>query len=340
MTRHLPSPLRLASVAVPVAVAVAFAAQSWQISDWWLFQEAADRGLDAYRYRTPAGAHPALTGPLTLLLASALPYLAAVVLTVGLLPVSLLRTPLTDGRRLLLGSAVAPFWGNLAHWGHLDDAAAVFLLVESRRHSGVARGLCIGAAIAFKPWAVLGLPFLGRDAWGWGMATAVQVVWLPVLPDVLHLGGTTVDAQSASLVRHLFGLYQYPPSWWRPVQLAAAAAAAALLLRCGRPSSALLGALLVKLMLDPGDFDYYLGPLALASLLLTRSRGLVLASLTVLFVVFFWPSNPDVGWLVALPCELLVLGIVLRRDGPAEETARVATVTATPLEQQPTGVAR
>ena len=211
MTRHLPSPLRLASVAVPVAVAVAFAAQSWQISDWWLFQEAADRGLDAYRYRTPAGAHPALTGPLTLLLASAPPlHLAAVVLTVGLLPVSLLRTPLTDGRRLLLGSAVAPFWGNLAHWGHLDDAAAVFLLVESRRHSGVARGLCIGAAIAFKPWAVLGLPFLGRDAWGWGMATAVQVVWLPVLPDVLHLGGTTVDAQSASLVRHLLASTSTP----------------------------------------------------------------------------------------------------------------------------------
>ena len=94
-------------------------------------------------------------------------------------------------------------------------------------------------------------------------------------------------------------------------------------------------------MLDPGDFDYYLGPLALASLrLLTPSRGLVLASLTVLFAGFFRPSNPDVGWLVALPCELLVLGIVLRRDGPAEETARVATVTATPLEQQPTGVAR
>jgi hypothetical protein len=269
---------------------------------------------------------------LTLLAASILPYAVVVVLILLLLPLAIARSPLSHPQRLLAGAGVAPFWGNLAHWGHLDDAAAAFLLLESRRHSGAARGLCIGAAIALKPWAVLALPFLGRDVQSWAVAALVQVVWLPVLSDVLHLGGTTVETQSASLVRHLFGLYEFPPPWWRSVQLGGAAMSAFVLLRSGRTRSALLGALLVKLMLDPGDYDYYLGPLALATLTLVRGRAVVLSCLAVLFVVFFWPTNPDLGWLVALPCEIVMLVAVWREvdSGPDEGTQRPGVSVPSP----------
>jgi hypothetical protein len=129
-----------------------------------------------------------------------------------------------------------------------------------------------------KPWAVAGLPLLGRDIRAWAIAAACQVVWLPFVIDILA-GDVQQATQAGSPLRPLLGVAQSVPTWWRGAQLLAIVVAAAVCVAVRRVDAALTVALCVRMLLDPGDFDYYPASVALVALTLGRMRAAVIVVL-------------------------------------------------------------
>jgi hypothetical protein len=297
----------------------------WPWTDWHIFQAAADRGLDAYV--VPAHADVPLTGPLTLGLAGVLNGQLATFLAILILPVIAIRERVP----LRYSLAAAPVWAVLAASQHLDDAAAVGLLLESRHHSGLRRGMLIGLAIAFKPWAVLGIPLLWLDWSAIGAAAAVQIVWLPFLPDVLSLSGTTVPVQGNTPLRLFANYHADPADWWRMASLLAVVAAVAWCLKQGQWDAAILVGVIARLATDPGDFAYYWGSAALAALVLVRARGAVLGLIYAAVVVSLIHAKgiPGAAFTTAVLIALFAIatGVLVRRT--ATESGRLAPALAT-----------
>ena len=251
----------------------------WPWADWHIFQAAAARAWDAYV--VPAGADAPLTGPLTIGLAAVLTGQLATYLAILILPAIALRERVP----LRYALAATPAWAMLSASQHLDDAAAVGLLLEARHHRGIRRGLLVGLAIAFKPWAVLGVPLLWLDWSSIVAALAVQVVWLPFLPDVLSLGGATVPVQGNTPLRLFMDYHADPADWWRTASLLTAVSAVAWCLKNGRWDGAILAGVIARLATEPGDFVYYWGSAGLAALVLVHGRGIALALINSAVVV-------------------------------------------------------
>ncbi len=290
---------------------------------WHFFDEGArmllrTAGLHLY------AADPLLQiGPLSLLVAGALDVVtvghalggAQVLMTLALpAGLALLGSIVPQRHRrlrlLLAGLLAAPTWVVLAvRWAHLDDILAILLLtitvaaVRSPRGRPVLAGLAVAAAVAAKPWAVIGLPLLlvlptGRLRAGVAVATGMAVAWLPFLvadPGTVGALRPAVGINDSSTL-WLVGIRDaVVPGWVRTAQLLGGPLAALVVVLRGRWPAALLAGIAVRLLLDPQDIAYYAGSAVLAAVVADlfghRSRIPWLALLT--SVALWQPFVPD-----------------------------------------------
>lgn len=182
--------------------------------------------------------------------------------------------------RLVGGVVAAVAWVPLAaRYLHIDDALAVLAIVGAvvaiRCERGVLAGLLVGAAIGCKPWAAPMMPMLAglpRTQWrraGAAAVAATAAVWLPFLiaaPSMVRAGSPQVDVSDASVLR-LFGVPGgIGPGWVRPVQLVVAGMCATVAATRGRWTGVALVVLAVRILVDPGTFEYYTSALVIAAL--------------------------------------------------------------------------
>lgn len=182
--------------------------------------------------------------------------------------------------RLVGGVVAAVAWVPLAaRYLHIDDALAVLAIVGAvvaiRCERGVLAGLLVGAAIGCKPWAAPMMPMLAglpRTQWrraGAAAVAATAAVWLPFLiaaPSMVRAGSPQVDVSDASVLR-LFGVPGgIGPGWVRPVQLVVAGVCATVAATRGRWTGVALVVLAVRILVDPGTFEYYTSALVVAAL--------------------------------------------------------------------------
>ena len=165
--------------------------------------------------------------------------------------------------RLVGGVVAAVAWVPLAaRYLHIDDALAVLAIVGAvvaiRCERGVLAGLLVG-----------GLP---RTQWrraGAAAVAATAAVWLPFLiaaPSMVRAGSPQVDVSDASVLR-LFGVPGgIGPGWVRPVQLVVAGVCATVAATRGRWTGVALVVLAVRILVDPGTFEYYTSALVVAAL--------------------------------------------------------------------------
>lgn len=192
---------------------------------------------------------------------------------------------------------LSPLWLVLAvHYGHLDDALALFLLtsalVLARRGHWTTAALLLAAATGAKPWILpmamllLAAPRPARlKAFG-VFLVGTAAPWIPFVladPGTLHLSKFTISVADDSVLRLLGSAAQATPVWDRPLQFVAGAALSAWLVRKGRWLCVPFAVLSVRLLLDPQTYLYYAAGLALAAAMadLARRRRLpILTSLT------------------------------------------------------------
>lgn len=210
---------------------------------------------------------------------------AAFMMGVGLMIVKSLRglskdfSSFNDRTWILVGMLVLMVWPELAiHWGHLDDAMALYCAVAGLRAVLAGRMYLAAAVLAlavdFKPWA---LPFAAllllapaRRLAGLGAVWLVLIltVWAPFVladPATLETVRFAIPISSASTL-HLLALPdQLTPSWCRYVQIFGGLALAAVAARSRRPGAVLLLAITVRLLLDPATKNYYDAGLLVAS---------------------------------------------------------------------------
>lgn len=269
--------LRKAAVAAALAAALAVVVQPVVMQDWPTADDASQRllhgGLSAV-YSDPGF----LEGPLSLLVGlvfhpfgSAGPVVWAGFAGAMLGPLLLLSRRDSWALTLL---PVTP-WAAFAAAGHPDDLGAVALMLLACYRTP---GWCLGAAVAFKPWAVAGCGAL-RSRRDWlifaGFAFAL---WLPVLLSHPATSGQWIVVQQASPMALLFGAGVLP-GWVRPAQLLTIAGAGWLAARKVSTQAAMTVAMAVRIATEPGAFDYYFGPLVLLAAATGSKRTTVLAVL-------------------------------------------------------------
>ena len=199
--------------------------------------------------------------------------------------------------RLVGGVVAAVAWVPLAaRYLHIDDALAVLAIVGAvvaiRCERGVLAGLLVGAAIGCKPWAAPMMPMLAglpRTQWrraGAAAVAATAAVWLPFLiaaPSMVRAGSPQVDVSDASVLR-LFGVPGgIGPGWVRPVQLVVAGMCATVAATRGRWTGVALVVLAVRILVDPGTFEYYTSALVIAALVwdtVARSSAVPVATVS------------------------------------------------------------
>jgi hypothetical protein len=252
-------------------------------------------------------------------------------------------------RRLRYAAALfVPLWMELAvHYSHLDDALAVALASASLWAAAARRGwagVLLGGAIAAKPWAAGFLPLLwalppGQRRSGVLWAVSVPLfAWLPfAVADPGMVWSTshfTIQNASDSALRVLGVHAARTPGWCRPAQLLCGVTMAALAVRRGRWPAVVLASVAVRLLLDPGTYDYYTAG-ALAGALIVdvalERRRWPLAS-TVAFAGLYAPHLAHLparlcGESRVVTCvALLALAVAGRRaDGRSVEAAHRPT---------------
>lgn len=205
------------------------------------------------------------------------------------------RLPLAGA--LIYGFLLSPLWLVLAvHYGHLDDALALFLLTAAvataRRQHWTAAALLLAGATGAKPWILpmamllLAAPRPRRLKASALFCAAVAIPWIPFVlvdPRTLDLGNFTITVADNSVLRLLGSSALTTPAWDRPLQFVVGAALAAWLAHRGRWLSVPFAVLSVRLLLDPQTYLYYAAGLAVAAAIadLARRRRLpILTGLT------------------------------------------------------------
>lgn len=188
---------------------------------------------------------------------------------------------------LLASPALALGWADtMVNWGHLDDVLALALLaaawLANRRDRAALTGLLVGLATGAKPWALLGVALMLSCSRAnairlLGGATAVCLaVWLPFALAAPHtlaaLTRFSIGIQPGSLLHGVYG-HVPAPRWVRIAQLGTGLLLASLAGRQNRPELILCAGLLLRLMLDPGDFSYYTSELLFGVLLVELYRA-------------------------------------------------------------------
>lgn len=174
-------------------------------------------------------------------------------------------------RWLLAALLILPAWAEVAvHWGHVDDAAALFCGVVGLRlvRGGhpLASAAMFALAVDFKPWAIplaAVLILAPRRQWLRAAAIWVAIVALAWAPFVLGDPGTigitrfAIPIDPASTLRVLGIAGDVTPSWDRYAQLGIAVALAVIAVARRRWASAFLIVFAVRLLLDPATKNYY-----------------------------------------------------------------------------------
>ena len=244
-------------------------------------------------------------GPLSLVLAGALPgsiYLAAVC---ALLPLILWTAmlPYPPTRQTYLatlfgGLLLAWPWAAFAVQGHGDDALVVVGIVAMVSALKLHRGVWVVAAflvaLASKPTAILFLPlvFLRSRRAGIVATLAGGLLWAPfVLADVpgfLAAGRGQGDLWPYSLPDLLGGVpHTGFPEWLRLVQLIGGVAMCWFLARRRGPAAAVAGVFAFRVLLEPGTSNYYSTSVIAAAILLDLHRGQRVPWATILGFVSF-----------------------------------------------------
>jgi hypothetical protein len=217
--------------------------------------------------------------------------LAALALTALLIPALVLveRSAVRFGadprrtRRIVFvgGLLVIPGWNEIAvRTGHIDDALALAAMliacwaVAEERPMVAAVGLAL--AVDAKPWALAFLPLLlvfhGRERRNAALACSALVfaAWAPFIiadPHTLHAARFTIPNDPASALRWLGVRNLRTPTWDRPAQFAIGGVLAARAVWRRQWPSVLLGAMAVRLLLDPANHHYYSAGLLLGAVL-------------------------------------------------------------------------
>jgi hypothetical protein len=313
-------------------------------------------------------------GPLSLLLAAPIRLIgsdegrvAGAVLMTAVAPAlvyALERTarilrPAVDERLLQLtvllgGLMVVQSWATLAAiYAHLDDvlvlAAGIGALWAVATGRSVLLGVCIGVAIAAKPWGVVVLPLAlalrGRSRWialSWGSGIAA-LAWAPFV-----LGDTrTLDAikppivVSPDSVLHLFGVAATDaPSWIRPVQLGCVLLVGVFAVTRGRWAAALLVGITARLALDPQVFLYYTAGLVLAAFawdMLRSRRPLPLWTLFAFVLLndsYVLIDDSSVQSAIRLVLSIVLMGVVLFGPFERQEDTTSSEVSGTKLGER------
>ena len=185
---------------------------------------------------------------------------------------------------LVVGMLVLVQWAWLAgETPHPEDGLAIFtFLVAARALSGrreLRAAILVGLMVAWKPWAVVGLPMLwgcSRKSKALLIAIAIPAAcWLPfILGDLSTLSavGHGFELQQNSPLRVLGLSGKTIPDWWRTVELAGALAGAALAARRDWRLAFAAGCA-ARLLLDPAGFSYYYAGLIMATALTERMVG-------------------------------------------------------------------
>jgi hypothetical protein len=212
-----------------------------------------------------------------------------------------LGRPPESARRftLLAGALLVHAWGLLAFGAsHMDDAlvlvgavATAFLCLRQRPY--LAAGVA-GTAVAAKPWGLFVLVLLlqvepRRRLPALAVAGAVALAWWsPFLLDphtVSAVAGARVGIND-NTVLHLIlpGAHRMPP-WVRPAQLAGGVVVGTWLALHGRIWSVPLVAIALRIVIDPGGYDYYWCGLTVAAMLHDNAERRRLPLATVLSTV-------------------------------------------------------
>jgi hypothetical protein len=257
--------------------------------------------------------------------------------------------PAVDRQRLqftLLCGAVPLLvaWSDIAvRTTHIDDTVALAAiagaaaLLAQRRTTGATLVLALGMAV--KPWALLCAPMLagppGRHRWLRPVAAAAlgATTWLPFLlnePRTLaSLADFRIRNSATSSLRMLGVEVADTPSWARPAQLVTGVVLAVVLVRAGRWWAVPMGAIAVRLLLDPGTHHYYAAGLGLGVLmweLVRRPTDVPWATIAVLVLLELTAETTPLGG-AAGPVRLLGLLAIL-----------LAVVTATGASRRRVGV--
>lgn len=364
---------RAAAVAVVVVATALVAAATWSTSalSWHFFVDGAaaltgPSGLHLYADHPDYQIGPVAFGVawlLGLLGTTGGRVVAQVLMTaVGPLCVLLLSRALPPelrGRRVLWAAlAIIPGWVVLSvRWAHLDDVLAmlfaVVALVLVLRRRPVWAGAAMALAAASKPWAIDFTPLLlglGRRGWRPAALTLAGGLVLTWGPFVVAAPGTLTALRPQVLLAPGSGLYalgirgDIVPAWDRTVAFVVATGTALLAQLRGRWAGVLVGAIAVRIALDPQDNAYYLGSIAVAAAVYdlggTRWRGpwLTLVSTAVFWQPFtddyahrlttttgyaqWWFAHPEVVGYVHLAWCAAVVALVLL--GPRPPTYPVA----------------
>lgn len=181
---------------------------------------------------------------------------------------------------VLFGGAFVVYqWAWLgSRYAHIDDALTLLFACGAlwgiTKNKPLLVGIMIGLAVAAKPWGLVLLPvalvFSGRARWRATIPALVLtgVAWIPfVIVDTGTLtAATPVIPASPASVLHLLGMAGGDaPSWVRPAQFGAAMAIGVLAVRRGGWAAVLMIGIAVRILLDPGVFEYYTSGLVLAA---------------------------------------------------------------------------
>lgn len=322
------------AAAAAVAAALALAVQAQTIQDYVALHGATERllhgGLGAVY--SDAGF---LEGPLTLIVGLILyPFgdagatLLTVAVGLALWPLLILaervaRRPLP---RPVVAVTVVP-WVSLSCSGHADDVAAVGLALAACL---ALPGVWLAVGAAFKPWAVAGVGAIRswRSACVFGVASLA--LWLPVLLSHPVTDGETIPVQpNAPLYLLTPGVL---PGWVRTAQLLTVMVVGFAVSRRHGAAVGLVAAMAVRIMLEPGDFDYYFGTLIVAAAATGTRRVplLVLAAYSAKFL----PLQPA----PRLALLLLVVGGALTPQLHLPARRRHSTLNTSMSYMGPSGV--
>ena len=249
---------------------------------------------------------------------------------------------------LLGGTLLGVWWGQLGATGHLDDAvvlAAAVVAVNAQLTDRVRwSGFAVGLALTFKPWAIFFVPLtlalpLSRRQLGPvrqpGLVIAGvlgAMAWLPFIiaePSSLRRLSPTVLVADDAVLR-LIGLEGLGPhASLRIGQLVLGTALVFLLVAMSRAHAVLAAAIAVRLLADPGTWNYYSAGLVLGCIVWEGiERHSIVPWLALVASIGMLPesiiASPELRAGLRLVSLLIVLGTVTLRSRRIEARVELA----------------
>jgi hypothetical protein len=257
--------------------------------------------------------------------------------------------PESLSRLELCALLTAGTWATLASGSaHLEDAVAPLLLIwavhcaDRRKYLNAA--LCVGIAIATKPWAVAGIAVLlrrhDRRLVVRDLVVAAATAALAWLPFVLAAPGTLHAADRPFTLQHVVPMALFlhsgvtAPHWMRTVQLLGIVVAA-VAARRSSAADAVAAGMCARLLLDPGSSTYYLSSVVLciaaAELVTGRRPHRLVVAVIGLWVAPFLTSDLT---LTAATSAVVLLALIASYVVPGRGWQRMSSGSPGPVGHQ------